>query len=567
MTDQRIKKLIEDGDRLFSEKLVLDSLHQEIALNFYPEMAEFTSTRSRGEDYADHLTTSYPLLARRTLGDAFSALLRPVNLDTTSPGVWFGMTTDRPDQEDKEGKQWLEWATGVQRRAMYDRQANFVRATKEGDHSFAAFGQCVLTLELNREGNGLLYRSWHLRDVAWQEGPEGGIDGIHRRWNPTASQLAGVFRDKVHSNIKEKMTQDPHSKVKARHIVMKTEDYESRDEAGSKIKEPWVSIWLDIDNDHVMEEVGSPHKQYIIPRWVTIPGSQYASSPAVTVALPDARLIQAMTLTLLEAGEKVGDPPVVATQESIRSDIQLFAGGVTWVDAEYDEKLGEALRPLYHPNMANGVQLGLGMRGDLREQINDAFFLDSLSLPPADTGDMTAFEVGQRVSEWIRRAMPIFEPMEFEYNGPLTEETFELMLRNGAFGPMDSFPQSLRGQDIQFKFESPLHESAERRKGQKFLEAKQALIEAAELDPGSAHTLDARQALRDVLGSIGVPTEWTRDEEEVEERAAADQEQAEAQQTMGEIGGAAAMSKDLGSAIKDLSQAGATANPLGQPAT
>ena len=28
------------------------------------------------------------------------------------------------------------------------------------------------------------------------------------------------------------------------------------------------------------------------------------------------------------------------------SDIQVFAGGVTWVDAEYDECLAKALRPL-----------------------------------------------------------------------------------------------------------------------------------------------------------------------------------------------------------------------------
>jgi hypothetical protein len=50
---------------------------------------------------------------------------------------------------------------------------------------------------------------------------------------------------------------------------------------------------------------------YVIPRWQTVSGSQYAYSPATVAALPDARLIQAMTLTFFEAGEKATNPPMV----------------------------------------------------------------------------------------------------------------------------------------------------------------------------------------------------------------------------------------------------------------
>jgi hypothetical protein len=36
---------------------------------------------------------------------------------------------------------------------------------------------------------------------------------------------------------------------------------------------------------------------------------------------------------------------------------------------------------------------------------------------------MTAYEVGQRVQEYIRNALPIFEPMEMEYNAALCDES------------------------------------------------------------------------------------------------------------------------------------------------
>src|SRR3546814_7161050 len=68
------------------------------------------------------------------LGNAFGSMLRP----TEKP--WFHQTT-RYDPAPEDARQWLEWSNGVMRRAMYDRVAQFTRATSEGDHDFAAFGQ------------------------------------------------------------------------------------------------------------------------------------------------------------------------------------------------------------------------------------------------------------------------------------------------------------------------------------------------------------------------------------------------------------------------------------------
>ena len=554
--DIRHANLLKSCESMFADRKPLEILWQEIALNFYPEMAEFTNVRYEGEEFADHLSTSYPLLARRSLGDSLGALLRPVNLDTTSPGVWFSVVANRENRVDNDGRRWLEWATGNMRRAMYDRQTGFVRALKEGDHQFATFGNAPISLEMNNDFDTLLYRSHHLKDVCWRENAAGRINWVCRKWTPTASQMVEVFGSKCHALVHAALAENAQKKYPCRHIVVSKEAYGESQPDNKRYMTPWVSVWIDMENEHMIVEKGEWSRVYIIPRWVTVPGSQYASSPAVTVALPDARLIQAMTLTLLEAAEKFADPPVVATQEAIRSDIQLMAGGHTWVDAEYDERLGDALHPLFQPQAGQGANLGLGMRQDLREMIDKAFFLDSLSLPSTDTRDMTAYEVGQRISEWIRRAMPIFEPMEFEYNGEICEETFELGLRGGLFGNMADLPGSLQGADLMFKFESPLHESAERRKGQKFIEAKQVLLEAAEIDQGVVPMLDAREALRDSLTGIGVPAKWTRSVRDVDEMAAAAAEKAAAAEQLENAQGAAAVAKDAGAGAKDLSEAG-----------
>ncbi len=511
---ERAKELIRQADNLFEKRGSLVSLWQEMADNFYPERADFTSSRSLGSEFADHLMTSYPVLARRDLGNAFNGMLRPRSKD------WFKLAVRENDSVDTYGNRWLEYASGVMRKAMYDRKSLFTRATKEGDHDFATFGQTVVSVEPSRDLTHLLYRCWHLRDVAWCENENGVIDTVYRKWKPSARTLASLFKD-VHQSVRDKLEKDPYCEINCMHAVVPSESYAGE----KKYKTPFVSLYVDVDNQHVMEEVGSKRLRYVIPRWQTVSGSQYAYSPATIVALPDARLIQSMTLTLLEAGEKAVSPPMIAVKEAIRSDVALYAGGITYTDASYDERLGEVLRPLSTDR--SGIPFGIDLRNDVREMISECFYLNKLSLPPQ--GDMTAFEVSQRIQEYIRQALPIFEPMEQDYNGALCEETFAILFEFGAFGPIENIPRDLLDKNVEFKFESPLHDAIEKEKTQKFTDAANLLAVAVQIDPDAPVNLDPRVAFRDALQGIGVPSTWITPEEEAEEAYAANEQKRQMQ--------------------------------------
>jgi len=532
------KQLFEMCDGLLNKRSSLMNLWQETAENFYPERADFTTHRNMGDTFADNLTTSYPILTRRDLGNAFTSLLRPMQKE------WFYMSTADEDSLDSEAKRWMEWATKRQRRAMYDRASMFVRATKEGDHDFASFGQCVISVELNRMANGLLYRCWHLRDVAWAENEEGKVGTVVRRWKPTIRDLSRLFgKDKLHPEMARQLDLKPMEEVDVRHIVVESD----LSDLGSTL--PYTSIFYDVEHHHTIEKLEVHSSIYVIPRWQTVSGSQYAYSPATVAALPDARLLQAISYTLLEAGEKATNPPMVAVQEAIRSDVSIYAGGITWVDASYDERLGEVLRPITQDK--SGLPAGLDMQRDLRAMLSEAFFINKLSMPQRGP-EMTAYEVSQRIQQYIREALPLFEPMEDEYNGAICDATFDLMLRIGAFGSPHDLPRSLRGQDLQFKFESPLHEAVEREKGARFMEAQGLVVTAAQLDPAAAVILDAREALRDVLEGIGVPLTWTRDRDTVEAIARQQQEAAQQQQLLASVREGAAAAKDLGAASQQF---------------
>lgn len=511
--------ILNQGEQLFGKRGSLLSLWQTIADNFYPERADFTTVRNVGEEFADNLTTSYPILARRDLGNAFGAMLRP------SAKSWKKLRTkDNWERVGTEERAWLERADAQMTRAMYHADSQFTRATKEADHDFAAFGQAVIHVSLNKQGSGLLYRCYHLRDVAWIEDENGKVTTVFRRWKPSALDLKRLFGNKISPEVARKLDKDPYCEFEVWHCIMPADVY-AEHTGGKATRHPFVSIYFDKDHKHIMEEVGLKQIGYVIPRWQTVSGSQYAYSPATVAALPDARLIQAITRVLLEAGEKATNPPMIAVQEALRSDISIYAGGVTWVDESYDERMGEVLRPLTQDT--RGIPLGMEMGKDIRAMIAEAFYLNKISLPQPGN-EMTAYEVGQRVQEYIRQAMPLFEPMENEYNAPLCDLTFDLMMQAGAFGSVFDIPEGLQDMDVDFVFESPLHDAVEREKGQRFLEAGSMLAQAAQIDTSAVFIVDVKKAFRDVLQGIGVPAAWTRSETEVKKR---EDEQAQALQT------------------------------------
>lgn len=539
------KKLREQADQLFSKRMALHGLWQEIAENFYSERADFTIKRYLGTDFAGNLTTSYPLLCRRDLGDQVGTMLRP----TAKP--WFHMVPINERIEDVDSKRWLEWAGGLMRRAMYDRKALFNRAAKEGDNDFAAFGQAVLSVELNANRDGLLYRCWHLRDVAWMEDRNGEICFIVRKWKAQARDLVRLFgAAKLHRQIPVTAEKRPFEEIDVYHMMAQADLFD-----GDAKGKPWFSIFYDATHDKEIEALAMWQRKYIIPRWQTVSGSQYAFSPATVAALPEARLLQAMMYTLLEAGEKATNPPLVATIEAVRSDIAVYAGGVTWVDPEYDERLGEALRPITQD--LRGLPAGRELFASSQGLIMRAFYLNKLTLPQRSP-DMTAYEVGQRVQEYIRAALPLFEPMEQDYNGGVCEETFELLKRSGAFGSPFDMPRKLQGAEIEFRFESPLHDVIEQQKGQKWLEAKAMLADAVALDPRARYMLKAVDALRDVLSGLQVPSTWiTSDSEFADATRAAAAAQSQ-QASLAAMQQGAEVAQGLTQAKKNLAEANAT---------
>jgi hypothetical protein len=533
----KAQEVIRLGEKLFNDRISLQSLWQDISDQFYPERATFTTSWEPGQDYAAHLMTGYPALQVRELADQLAGMLRPRSK------LWAKIVpTDGRLTQDITNQRWLTMASEQQRRAMYQSRAGFLRATKTGDNDFVTFGQCVILPSLNFDKDGLLYRCFHLGDVAWMESANLDIHTVVRRDKMTNYDQCKFFPRTVSDDVKVKVEDDPYSESDVWHVVLPADRYDLR---SNRRQFPFVSLFVDKTHEVILEEKPARRIGYCIPRWRLGPFKQYAVSPVTMLALPDSRLLQQMTLAMLEAAEKAANPPLVATIDVVRQDMQVFAGGITWVDRDYDERLGQALHPLTQD--FRGIQYGVNMLEQVRAMLKETFFLNKIQLP--EIGDRaTAYEMKQRVDEYVRGVLPLFEPMETEYNASLCNETFAIMRDNAGFGPWDQMPPGLRGADVHFEFESPLQATAERAKVEALAAAGQIIQGAAPLDPTVTKLINVPQAVSDALQGAEVPPSWRNDPKKVAQEVAA-------MQQMQQLAGMAQMADKGGDIVGKLGEA------------
>jgi hypothetical protein len=548
--DGRAKEIVRIGNSLFAKKKTVDSLNQEIALNFYTKRATFTTKRDPGEETADHLFSSYPNMARREFGNVLGEYLRPEK--------WLGIHVDDEALDEGEAERaFLEHLTGIQWRAMTDVSANLNRAANAADQDFISFGNSVEWFGKNSRGDGLLFRNYHLRDNAWIVNADGKVDGNHRNWCPTATQLERLFPKTISKDVKKALELDPDKTFECRHVVLPSRVYDYKSKGGKQF--PFVSLYVELGSETVLEEVGSTYFPYVIGRWQA-EDCPWGSSMCTEILLPDGRTLQVVMRTLREAGEMYVNPAMLAVDDVLRSDIALYPGGVTTVDREYDERLGEALRPINKDK--SGFPIGMEIAEALKEDIRQGMMLDKIQLPET-TKAMTATEIRRRIQEHIRASGPIVKPIQAERNNPLCEGVFNLLLSEGAF-PMEDMPRSLSERELKFKFRSPLDELQEQNEAEIFLDGRdRILFPALQIDPSLAEIVDLAEGTRDALRSAGFKQKWLKPKEAIEQRRVQQAEEMEAQQMAAEVAQGAEVAATGGKAAESIVKAMQGGKPNG----
>ena len=323
-----------------------------------------------------------------------------------------------------------------------------------------------------------------------------------------------------------------------------------------QFKQPYASIWMSTDCKESLEVKGFDYFPYLTPRWDVATGETYGRSPAM-VALNDARLLQAMTETMVDAGEKALNPPLWGMGDLINGPLDLQSGGFNSVDST---GLAGAAAPI------NPIQLGtipdqiMEFMQVVEQRIGAAFFRDILELPSARDNDLTATEINARLDQYMRQAAPVFARIEHDYNAPLVKLVYKILTVEGVLPPppksVMEFEAYTGEESIAFDYESPIKVARDKSEAMKVMETMQTILPLAEAYPQVLDNMDPDFVARFVGGKMDLPIAAFKPMEEVMEIRAQQQKKMELAEQAELINKAGPGLAQMGGLIPQAAQAG-----------
>ncbi len=512
---KRVKLTMKRRQGMLNGVSQFHQLYDDLANVMLTRREGFVSTTVDGDMRNEDIFDGTPMQGARSLANTTGAMIRPEGEVFTTV-----KTENKEDVQDDAAAEWLDDTTNrldVNIRAPITR---FRQSTGEVDLDLVVFGTGIIFNGISNNRQNLIFKSVHLKDGIPFFNEEGHAVGMYQTHNYPVWQLVERFKDvsKLHPDTQKLITEQKFdTKVKVLHAVVPREHQRFQNPVLAR-NFPWADMWIEFDKEHLIEDGGFNEFPFIVPRWNTASGEDMGRSPGM-IALPDANTLQAMGETILVAGQRIADPPLMVPNDGAFNELNTYPGGVSYYDVETAVSL-RGKNPFFPLVSGTNLPISRDMQSDVRTQVMNAFFKNILNLP-IGSPQMTATEIIQRKDEFIREVGPVFGIFETDYNQPMAERSFNIMLRNGGFKPI---PPSLQGKRIKFQFELPVTKI---RKQVQAAAARQWVLEQAELtqiEPSQRHLVNYEALGRFTHDALGLPHEIINSKDEFEKRVTAENE-------------------------------------------
>jgi len=492
-----------------------DTHYQELADYMLPRKADIVKKRSRGEKRMELI---YDGTALQSV-DLMAAFLHGMLTSGSAP--WFHLDLKDEDiNRDDDVREWLQDTSMRMMRAL--NQSNFETEVHEAYVDLVVFGTACMFCEMDK--GGLRFSTRHISEFYVQEDQYGMVNTVFREYKMTAAQAVERFGlDNVGDFIRRTFEKKPDDDISILHaVVPRTERDVTK---GDKKNMPFMSAYIGMEDKNIISESGFEELPYVVPRFLKATGEVMGRSPAMT-ALPDVKMLNLMSKTIISAAQKQIDPPLLVPDDGFLLPIRTNPGGLNF----FRSGSRDTITPL---QTGANIPIGLNMEEQRRTAIRSAFYVDQILFSGQST--MTATEVMQRQEERMRVIGPVLGRLMSEMLRPLIDRIFALMLRANMLAPP---PEILQGRDVDIEYVSPLAKAQKSSSVNNTMRALEMLMPLAESLPVGDH-IDPDGLVRHITDALGVPKTTLRSSREIaemrEQRAAAEQQQAQRQQEQEDV--------------------------------
>ena len=529
---------IREHERLASRRGVWEGHWREVAervrpnQNFFQNRVRADGDKRNERIFDDTAPLALSKFAAAVISMSFPATQRYHALTTHDPAL----------AKNSNVKKYLEAVTDILFRVRYSPQANYQAQSGECVMDIGAFGTGILFID-DVVGMGVRYKSLPLAETYLAEDGHGVIDTLHRKFELSVHQAVSLFGyDQLPERMRTAHATNKNTRFSFLHCVKPNRDCRNGRLDASGM--PFYSAYISLEDRALISEGGYRVFPFATPRFETGPNETYGRSPAMKV-LPTIKTLNEMKKTLIRAGQKVVDPPVMLTDDGA---LQAFNVRPNALNFGYVDANG---RPLAVPFETRGqVQIGMEMMNAEREVINDAFFVTLFRILVQEP-TITATEAMLRAQEKGQLLAPTMGRIQTEMLGPQIARELDILAHAGALPPMP--PELIEaGGMVKIDYQSPLNLAQRASAGMGIMNTMQAVAPLAQLDKRVTMLFDAVAMARELADINGVPAHTMHSDEEIAQMQGAAQKAEQMQALL-------AAAPVAASAAKNFAQAGALA--------
>lgn len=520
MEDALAKKVMTRHQRLRRDRGTFDAVFQELRELCRPDTADFAAgTSVPGEQRRRIYDGTAPWAADMLASGLHSYLSNPVDR-------WFSLGVPGvPLQElAHEDKLWLEDVADTIYAQYSSPGSGLNPALHEVYLDLSTFGTSAIYHWI--ESGKLKFRSFPLATIWVDEDSNGDVNIVQRTIKWTVEQVEqefGFLTEKLSKMKKE-------DQVTIIHEVSQNPEYDQNNRALRKRR--WKSCYVCSDSGETLEDSGLDWMPYLVPRWTKLCGEKYGRGPAMS-ALPEIRMVNAMSRTMIMAAQKMVDPPLMVEDDGYMLPIKSSPGGVNI--------RRPGAQPIEALPTAQRIDVGVEMIEQRREMIRRAFYVDWI-VRGQKKERQTAHEIVDERNQMLGLMAPIVGRLQEELLGRMLTLSYNYLARAQLISPP---PDSLDGVRLEVIYVSPAARAQSTARGNGMMAYVQQLSQLLPVMPDLLDSIDSDSFNAELQDQLDVPRRVLNSPDVIRQRRQAREDQ-QAQAQAAQLGPAMAKSaRDL----------------------
>lgn len=515
LNEEKAKDIVKKASKAFgtSERLNVESTWALLAEFILPNAnGGFFGDQSKGVRKDRRVFSSVGSQANRDLASFLHATI-------TNPAMDWSKLRFRSDElnNDDECVAWLQ--DSIKKVHISFNESNLNAEIGEGWGQIGALGTMAMFHEEIQGPTGAFdkfnFQTWHLSEIAYAENALGMVDTIYRKFTMTLKQMYEKFGDAIGPDLLDKLETSPLEEHHLYHAIYSRPRKEVKKDADKALakERPIASCYVLCKGSRLLLEEGYYEFPCYVPRWSTLPGEVYGYGPGHT-ALSDVRSLNKIWEEGLKALAKSVNPPLFSTKQNMFT-ADLRPGKINTVRDvnQIKEFVTQSRLDLLEYSIST-----------LTNTIKSAFYIDKLLLPPrTETGEMTAFEVAQRLEQLQQILGPVVSRFNDELLTPMIMRSLKILQRNGVLRP---YPQKLleaakaggtKAVDIEILFVNSLARSQQLSELRNVQQWVQETAMMGQINPEVLDRVNFDQVAEYSAKIRGIPEHMIKSDDEVEQ--------------------------------------------------